>query len=262
MATLNYENYHVYAIGDIHGNFKELVYKINNLLSNSIVFVCGDCGIGFEKEIYYINMFEHLNKKLINKNNIILLIRGNHDNPLYFNDKPLIYSNIRTLPDYTVCNIINNDDVNNILCVGGAISIDRTYRLRYDYDNSKYSKNKNKTYWDTEQFLFDIDKIDAIDKNINILLTHASPHNKFEYDNSNIKHFIDIDYNLYNDLNIEKDNIKGMVEYLLNNNHNIKLWLNGHYHNHFETYVNYGDINIKCVTLNNIENSLDIYDIC
>jgi hypothetical protein len=56
------------------------------------------------------------------------MIRGNHDDPYYFNNKVFSYSNVELLEDYTILTVGND----NILCVGGAISIDRLYRLETD----------------------------------------------------------------------------------------------------------------------------------
>ena len=44
----------VYAIGDIHGNFKSIPYNIKHYdLHDCVLIFCGDIGFGFEKYEYY-----------------------------------------------------------------------------------------------------------------------------------------------------------------------------------------------------------------
>ena len=57
----------VYAVGDIHGDFRCLTNNILNLkevFSNSAVIVCGDCGFGFNKPKYYEDEMKRMNDKL------------------------------------------------------------------------------------------------------------------------------------------------------------------------------------------------------
>lgn len=46
---------HVVVSGDIHGDFKGIVYKlcIQYGLTDTLLIVAGDCGFGFEKQGYY-----------------------------------------------------------------------------------------------------------------------------------------------------------------------------------------------------------------
>ena len=75
-----------------------------------MLIVAGDCGFGFEKKEYYEQMVRRNAKRMNQANNWIVFVRGNHDNPAYFDGAIL-----------QACN-------HTILCVGGAISIDRIYR--------------------------------------------------------------------------------------------------------------------------------------
>ena len=77
----------IYFTGDIHGEFMPLVFVLTKRynLSDCSVIVCGDIGMGFYKFNYYIDTFKTMNKKLAKKNIQLYLIRGNHDNPDYFN---------------------------------------------------------------------------------------------------------------------------------------------------------------------------------
>ncbi len=62
-------------------------------------------------------------------NNWIVFVRGNHDNPAYFDGAMLNFKRFVAVPDYSILQACNH----TILCVGGAISgaisIDRIYRI-------------------------------------------------------------------------------------------------------------------------------------
>ena len=113
--------------GDIHGDFTQLVFKCCDQYSmtDTLIIVAGDCGFGFDRPGYYENIYKKCNKKLSKVNNWLLFIRGNHDNPAYFNLQPIKYRRWMTLPDYSVVKACGH----TILCVGGATSIDRLLRI-------------------------------------------------------------------------------------------------------------------------------------
>lgn len=73
--------------GDIHGDFNQLVFKlcIQYQLTDTLLIVAGDCGFGFEKKEYYEQMVRRNVKRMNQANNWIVFVRGNHDNPAYFN---------------------------------------------------------------------------------------------------------------------------------------------------------------------------------
>ena len=81
---------HIVVSGDIHGEFNTLVYKL--------------C--------------------VQQANNWIVFVRGNHDNPAYFNGNAFAYKRFIAVPDYAVIQACNR----TILGVGGGISIDRVPR--------------------------------------------------------------------------------------------------------------------------------------
>lgn len=72
--------------GDIHGDFNQLVFKlcIQYQLTDTLLIVAGDCGFGFEKKEYYEQMVRRNTKRMNQANNWIVFVRGNHDNPAYF----------------------------------------------------------------------------------------------------------------------------------------------------------------------------------
>ncbi len=81
-----------FVCGDIHGEFRTLLYEIKRKkISNAIVLIAGDCGIGFEKREYYEQLYQKLSKTLQKLNCQLLLMRGNHDDPEYFEQRLIDY---------------------------------------------------------------------------------------------------------------------------------------------------------------------------
>lgn len=113
--------------GDIHGDFNQLVFKlcIQYQLTNTLLIVAGDCGFGFEKKEYYEQMVRRNVKRMNQANNWIVFVRGNHDNLAYFDGSMFNFKRFIAVPDYAILQACNH----TILCVGGAISIDRIYRI-------------------------------------------------------------------------------------------------------------------------------------
>ncbi|MDR1762782.1 MAG: hypothetical protein LBR64_02325 [Dysgonamonadaceae bacterium] len=97
------------------------------------MIVCGDIGMGFQKDEYYFLMFKKLNLKLSRNNNHLVMFRGNHDNPDYFNGSFKKYRYIHIIPDYTVVSVLSI----NVLCVGGPVSVDRHYRINMESRGGK-----------------------------------------------------------------------------------------------------------------------------
>lgn len=146
--------------GDIHGEFRELVFKLTDKgIDNSAVIVVGDCGFGFEKPNYYRNnIYNRIIRKLTKSNIDLYFIRGNHDNPDYFNGDQIInLPRFKTISDYSIL----LTDFGNILCIGGATSIDKELRVPFE------------SWWEGERPLKK--NMDELPRNINIILSHEGP---------------------------------------------------------------------------------------
>lgn len=163
--------------GDIHGEFTKLVYKccVQYGMTDTVVIVAGDCGFGFEKSGYYENLYNRCRERLVKANNWLLFVRGNHDNPAYFNLHPVKHQRWMTLPDYSVVKACGH----TILCVGGATSVDRTYRMNSrDFHFQKSSEPfAPNVYWVDESPVFDEQKLDDINEvsAVDTVITHTSP---------------------------------------------------------------------------------------
>ena len=97
-----HNNQQVAIFADIHGEFELLMSKLKNTnsLNNSILICAGDIGVGFKNIEYYNKMFSTLNTVLLNMNSILYCIRGNHDDPSYFNDNAINKYNVKLIKDY------------------------------------------------------------------------------------------------------------------------------------------------------------------
>jgi DNA repair exonuclease SbcCD nuclease subunit len=214
-------------IGDVHSNWNGIIFHTKlHKLKNEIFVQVGDFGIGFHEEVYDTKRLLELNEKLSKKNNKLYVIRGNHDDPKYFQGNH-IYSNLKLLKDYTVLNI----EEQNILFVGGALSVDRVKRDEYQ------KKHKDRLqWWPNEIFIFDEDKIKDI-KDIDIVVTHTAPKfcPPYSVKSSLIAEMSKNDPTLIQGI-IEERNEMEKLYFALKENNKIKYWFYGHFHN-YETFT-------------------------
>ena len=218
--------------GDIHGDFKELVYKccVQYGMTDTVIIVAGDCGFGFEKPWYYENMYNRCRERLSKANNWLLFVRGNHDNPAYFNLQLVKHRRWMTLPDYSVVKACGH----TILCVGGATSIDRTYRM-----NSKHFHFQKpdeplapNVYWSDERPVYDQTKLDAINEIcvIDTVITHTSPSFCELSSHQGLHTWAIRDEDLMDDVKRERKVMDDILGYLYAENHPLRYWYYGHFH--------------------------------
>jgi len=112
-------------LGDIHGNFNLVNQYLKRLdIKDAYIIQVGDFGVGFTTLAKEKRTLEFTHTELVKRNVILYAIRGNHDYKPYFDNDPFVFTNIHLVPDYTVLNLVDK----NILCIGGAISVDREFR--------------------------------------------------------------------------------------------------------------------------------------
>jgi|ERR1035437_2077363 Icc-related predicted phosphoesterase len=246
---LNFENdkennifYNVVTVGDIHGEFEKLVNCINSQykFKDTIIIVCGDCGFGFYKPNYYKLLIARLNRKLEENNNHIIFLRGNHDDPQYFDDKTVLYTNIKAVSDYSVITTWDH----TCLLVGGAISVDRKDRIKAMETEGYYSKKdfeERSLYWENENFVFDQEKLDTIhkeySKQITHVFTHSNPNFCYPFSHNGLREFIEKDELLLQDVMKERGDISNLFYNLVENKQPIRSWYNGHYHASYTEFI-------------------------
>lgn len=229
MKTIKFKN--IVFIGDIHGDMNQITYYQNfNKLRDTLFIQLGDYGIGFKQEYKEIATLDFYNTSFKSKRNYLYVVRGNHDNPKYFTGK-YDKSNIKLVPDWSVLPFNINDQIINILFIGGAVSVDRYTRKgyitggQYEYD-----------YWKDEVVVYN-NEIDNI-KGIDIVVTHTAPDfcqpvgfNTFVTD------YAKRDNHLLEDLTIERELMTKIHDKIKLNNV-IKRWLYGHYHFNNDEEIN------------------------
>ncbi len=218
------EKEHLCVVGDIHGELGTLVYNITEQyrLEDTAFIIAGDVGLGFNQPGWYDAWYKKQESRLEKNRNIIYGIRGNHDDPEFFNgEKALDYPYLKTLKDYEP--IMWKDKI--ILPVGGATSIDYKERL---IENSKFEKKRlsKRCWWPGERPIV-IDFKD-LPGHIDIIISHEAPNNVGRLLIK--KPWMTND--LYEKIKEERDYL-----YRLLKETNPERWYFGHYHESFSGHV-------------------------
>lgn len=167
MEILKINTESVYCVGDLHGNFKDILYFIKtNDIKNSVIIFCGDIGIGFYKPNYYKQIFNKIKKELSKRNLYILFIRGNHDclsldtevltnggwklfNELTLNDKILSYDSINNCSVWQpIDKLIYKENEDLFTSKGQSVDIKCTFNHRHLVFDKEYT---NLNYYTTSE---------------------------------------------------------------------------------------------------------------
>ena len=255
MSTLVLNTKTVYATGDLHGRFNTIAWYIKQCdIKNCVIFFLGDFGLGFHSSEYYKNTFRKISKELEKRNIYVLALRGNHDNPDYYNSDLFKNGRILTLRDYTVVKIYGEDDIEykgdslTALVVGGGLSIDRCDRIarmkQREITYARFHQNVSKEdllkkipceYWENEMPVFDVEALEKIDKKgikIDTVLTHSAPDFCQPILKDGIKYWLKNDKQLSIDSDIERQTLNKVYDWLIEHNHPVQQWCYGHYHFH------------------------------
>ena len=218
-----------YATTTLTDTAKKILKKSNfSIYSDSVFIIAGDCGIGFNKPKYYEDLFEKFNKILSYNNTYIIFVRGNHDDPAYFDGERINLSNIKAVPDYSVINANGK----NILCVGGAISLDRTWRIKQEERINRFSLTKKKTiYWKDEAPVYNQDALNEIinSTKIDCVVSHSAPSFVNPESHNGIEEWSEGDSTLVSDIKEERRVLDKVFETLRDSDMRPKYWAYGHF---------------------------------
>lgn len=218
----------LYVLGDTHGeNMRIAPHLIGDDKSlKKCILHCGDFGIGFSSIKGDVTMMERLNTRLKKYNITMYVVRGNHDDPKWFNSTGTItegyqFSNVILVPDHTILNLTIQDEEKVVYMNGGAVSIDRINRT------------PNKSYWWNENVTaLSAKDLADIPDNLDIVITHTRPQGVFPLDKRGIEYWLLKDMALDVDLDIELEVISDIFEEINAKNSEYRHYY-GHFHDSF-----------------------------
>ena len=252
MTDSNYPIYefpdskYLVVCGDIHGDFNLLVNKVcvQYQMTDTVVIVAGDCGFGFERKGYYDNIVKRNAQRMNLANNWIVFVRGNHDNPAYFDGKTFVHKRFLAIPDYSVVRANGH----SVLCVGGAISVDRSYRIeawehnqkklhRFGHANDEADLLAPNYYWSDEAPIFNKDAIvNILAKNrIDAVITHTAPSFCELQSKSGRESWAEKDTTLLQDIQQERSVMDAIFNTL--KSQDITHWSYGHFHQSWHSTI-------------------------
>ena len=224
----------ILLLGDIHGNFDKLKSQITRAdITDCVIIQVGDFGIGFNKESYDKGILNNLNSFLSERNITLYAIRGNHDNPNCF-DGTWVWSNLQLLKDYSILEL---EDW-KILLIGGAVSVDRYFRKKKDFQSVIFGGKMDLTserlvsWWSDEVVTMDRHFLENV-RGVDVLITHTTPdfchpNNRYGFGQM-IEDFSLNDDNLISDLTFEREQMSEIFTILKKNN-DIEKHFYGHFH--------------------------------
>lgn len=143
---------------------------------------------------------------------------------------------MRCVPDYMVLQACDH----NILCVGGAISIDRKIRMEAwrkkktlsDSDTNPQNDIPRAYYWTDEAPIYDEKKMDAICSacSIDIVITHTAPSCCELQTKSGLTRWAVDDSELLSDVQTERTTMDQLLHRLQTDRHHVSNWYYGHFH--------------------------------
>lgn len=234
-------------LGDIHGNFNHLKWYITTYkVSDCTICQVGDFGVGFIEKFNDMTNLGLLNNFLKEHNINMMVWRGNHDDPDFFDGHlENHFDNLHLLPDYSVIDV----DGVKILGIGGAVSVDRRPRMREELIYVK-SNLERKLHWYDEGFVLNEEKLKSIE-GIDILVTHTTmdfchPVNKngFGY---LVEQFAQDDGKLKNDLRREREEVTKMWNIFLEKN-KPDYHFYGHFHDTWTSNID--GVNHRLLAIN------------
>lgn len=271
-------NLPIYVLGDFHGAMDNFLNYIHSKdITNCILIILGDIGVGFQNLSADEFEWKTLDKEMSERNIYVVCLRGNHDDPSLFNreimdidkEQSLWYGNVKLVPDYTVVTVNGK----NLLLIGGATSIDRLGRINDYFQLLKLFKENypkltdedakkiiKPSYFPKEHPYYDKNIIEQLYKDeifITHVLTHTAPSFCFPRTKKGLKQWMETDEDLKKDIDKERKIMDDIYSCLLDNFHPLEEWVYGHFHMHNSEEINF----IRFTTLKPLDKEFDAYEI-
>lgn len=190
------KNHPLVLMGDIHGEWLGFLRDFILRFPSLNIIQVGDFGVGFKHRIKTAYELEKISKSLQDAGSELYVIRGNHDNPKYFQKTNNPAANITFLADYST---LEGPQGQKIQLVGGGISIDRIDRVI------------NKSWWAYEKVNYQPELIQQCD----IFISHVAPLN-FKLDKFSTNPFVEVccksDPGLRDELKEEQVNMQTLFD--------------------------------------------------
>jgi len=163
----------LYFCGDIHGRYREFIWTIciKKNIHDAIIIVLGDFGVGFTKDM---DIEYRKSEPKLEKNNLtVYSIRGNHDDPKYF-DSTHDYPRLKFMQDHQIYEIAGR----KIYTIGGAHSTDANTNPGTSVPDRKLEtearlrKGKLPTWWENE---YVEKKYTDLPTKVDIIISHTAP---------------------------------------------------------------------------------------
>ena len=149
---------------------------------------------------------------------------GNHDNPAYFDGQRVNCKRWKAVPDYSVLKAYGH----TILCVGGAVSIDRGWRM-----------DENQAYWPDEKPVYDQKQLESISETcaVDTVISHTAPSFCEMTSYLGIQNLLEQDKDLLQDIQAERKVMDNICAFLKGHNHPVNQWCYGHFHESWHSEI-------------------------
>lgn len=208
----------IHFMGDIHGTLKPIL-EWNQRHTRCSLIQVGDFNIGYP--FISLEKLQMLSLFLERRFNKLFIIRGNHDDPSWFDGRQ-IGETIRLIPDNHVLNIKGR----RIFVCGGGISVDRVFS----------TKNTQLRHFEKEAFHWDGSL--PIAHTVDMVVTHAAGSwTARPIDTAFMSVFYKEDATLRASIVQERADIDKLMAAVLESQPHCHKWIHGHLHTPMEHHI-------------------------
>ena len=220
----------LYICGDIHGELNRLVWKATHELKISCadILVVGDFGAGFGRPNSMDVRYREVRASFDANDICLYTIRGNHDDPAFF-DGSHNFGRLQFLPDHRLIELCGK----RIYPISGAVSTDIdlidpiTRKSRRIKNDTLIKFGSSKRIWWADEVPTQI--TENFPDSVDIIVSHEAPLS-FAPALQRESHIREITWQQVLETRRYLDDALKKVK--------PPLWFYGHYHNHYEGFVN------------------------